>query len=121
VKKLGDDNMVYSGNFVAAYVTAVEGVGGMSAYSFVLGDNPINAKKPNVHSAGLAAGVQLEMGMTLTEYVPILTIDENGNQTWNIDNYLFDPEFTYRGIGGEVFFNAYGHSMTEIWRRFGGN
>ncbi len=121
VKNLGDDNMEYSGNFVSVYTTAVEGVGGTSAYSFVLGDKPLHPRKPNVHTAGLAAGAQFNIGITLTEYVPILTIDKNGNKTWNIDNYLFDPEFKYRGIGGRAFFSAYGHSMSETWRRFGGN
>ena len=121
VKNLGGDNMAYSGNFVSGYTSAVAGIGATTSYAFALGDNPLKPKKPNVYSAGLAAGAQLEVGMTLTEYVPVLTIDKSGDKTWNIDNYFFDPEFKYRGIGGQALFNAYGHSMTGIWRHFGGN
>ena len=34
-----------------------------------------------------------------------------------------DPQSpnTHRRIGGKAFFNAYGHSLTKVWRFFGGN
>ncbi len=121
VEGLEDDNLAYSGNFVTTYVTAAEVLGATTTYAYALTDNPLQPEQPHVFAAGAVVGEQVDAGVTLTEYVPILTIDQDGSKTWNIDNYLFDPEFTHRGIGGKTFFNAYGHSLTKVWRFLGGN